>query len=200
MFSHELAELIFPTRCIACGVLGISICSDCRSGWNPHIYRRVVGSFYSYSSIPYSTIAQKVILASKENSLKEADRLVVEALEKSLFYFYRERGRAPLVPIPARKGSLRRRGRDYILELTKLMNVESIQLLSVTRSVRDQSALPHHKRGENVHHAFKAIHCDVGEVILIDDIVTSGATLLEAQRALQRRGVAVKGAITACMA
>ena len=200
MFVHELAELIFPSRCIACGLLGPSICAQCRSGWNPHIYRQTVGDIPTYSSVTYSPIAQKVILASKENSLKEADRLVVEALMKSLSYLKRERGLALLVPIPARTSSRRRRGRDYILDLVKQLDVDSVELLSVVKHVRDQSTLNHDRRATNLDHAFEARRCEVGEVILIDDIVTTGATLLEAQRALQRRGIAVKGAITACMA
>ena len=53
---------------------------------------------------------------------------------------------------------------------------------------------------KNLDSAFRVSAIPSGDVILIDDIVTSGATLLEAKRAFQRRGITVKGAITAAMA
>jgi predicted amidophosphoribosyltransferase len=37
------------------------------------------------------------------------------------------------------------------------------------------------------------------DVILVDDLLTTGATLLEARRALEVRGIRVIAAITACL-
>ena len=195
-----LTELIFPSRCLGCGVLGISICTRCRPQWNPHIYRKAIEGLTIYSSIHYSSVAQKVVLAAKEGGLHQADQLVVEALLRSLTYFRKERGEGVLVPIPSRKDAVRKRGRSFIEVITSEIDYPFSHSLSISRRIRDHSTLSHDQRFKNINGAFSANHYVSGDVILIDDIVTSGSTLLEARRAFRRRGIKVKGAITACMA
>ena len=200
MFKDELSQLLFPSRCLSCSALGPSICSQCRSTWNPHIYRQTIDGLVIYSSIRYTHTAQKIVLGAKESGLKVCDELVIGALKASLQYFMRERGDGLLVPIPSRASARRKRARDFILDLTTQLDCPAQQLLEIKRFVRDQSRLTHEQRAKNLAGAFHAHAITQGEVILIDDVVTSGSTLLEAKKALARRGIVVKGAITAVMA
>lgn len=122
MRLSAIHELIFPTRCLGCGVLGLSICTQCRPQWNPHIYRRAYDGLTIYSAIQYSQVAQKVVLAAKEGGLFRADQLIVDALRKSLAYFLKEQGDGVLVPIPSRGDARRKRGRNFIESLTRELN------------------------------------------------------------------------------
>ena len=206
-----LSELIFPSRCLGCRQLGIGICSQCRASWHPHIYRSNVFasgfSFPVYSAVAYSPIAQKVLLGAKEAALHDADQLIHQALTHSLAYFYSEIGIADLVPIPSRKINTRKRGRDFILEQTyELSQQPSVQvraILSHARRVKDQTTLNSRSREINLSQSMKcANHVESSNipVIIIDDLVTSGATLREAGRALHGAGYTVLGAVTACVA
>jgi predicted amidophosphoribosyltransferase len=71
--------------------------------------------------------------------------------------------------------------------------------------VKDQSELNAHERNKNIYKALginrnKLPALGVGnDVILVDDLLTTGATLLEARRALEVRGIRVIAAITACL-
>ena len=206
-----LSELIFPSRCLGCRQLGIGICSQCRASWHPHIYRSNVFasgfSFPVYSAVVYSPIAQKVLLGAKEAALHDADQLIHQALTHSLAYFYSEIGIADLVPIPSRKINTRKRGRDFILEQTyELSQQPSVQvraILSHARRVKDQTTLNSRSREINLSQSMKcANHVEPSNipVIIIDDLVTSGATLREAGRALSAAGYKVIGAVTACVA
>ena len=117
----SLQEIIFPVRCLGCSALGLEICSQCRSKWNPHIYRswsRTAPYFPIFSSIQYSTVASKVLLAAKENNIKLADDLLVQALQRSFHFCAKERGVGLLVPIPSRHAVARSRGRQFITELS----------------------------------------------------------------------------------
>ena len=206
-----LSELIFPSRCLGCRQLGIGICSQCRTSWHPHIYRTQIAgdgfSFPVYSAVEYSPVAQKVLLAAKEGALHDADRLIVQALSHSLAYFYSEVGIADLVPIPSRKMNTRKRGRDFILEQTYVLSlkpcVQVRAILNHSRKVKDQTTLNARSREINLSQSMRCANREGSSnipVIIIDDLVTSGATLGEAGRALHGAGYSVIGAVTACVA
>ena len=200
MLIEALSQLIFPSRCMSCNVLGPSICADCRRNCNPHIYRQNLDGLSIYSSIRYSPTAQKIILGAKESGIRACDDLVISALKNSLKYFVHERGGGVLVPIPSRPSAKRKRARDFIESLTEQLELPSSNALCIRSFTRDQSRLTHEQRASNLAGAVVTCSTVSGEVILIDDVVTSGSTLLEAKKALMRRGIVVKGAITAVMA
>ena len=207
----SLSEIIFPSRCLGCRQLGIKICSQCRALWAPHIYRTQivseVNNFPVYSAVEYSSVAQRVLLSSKESGLIDADQLIIQALTHSLSYMYGEQGIADLVPIPSRKSATRRRGRNFILmhtiELSKDPRVLTRPLLLHTRRIQDQSLLSATERQRNLSGSLvckERAERPRTPIIIVDDVVTTGATLREAGRALHAGGFTVLGAITACVA
>ncbi|CAN1517520.1 ComFC Predicted amidophosphoribosyltransferases [Candidatus Nanopelagicaceae bacterium] len=203
----SLQEIIFPVRCLGCSALGLEICSQCRSKWNPHIYRswsRTSPYFPIFSSIQYSTVASKVLLAAKENNIKLADDLLVQALQRSFHFCAKERGVGVLVPIPSRHAVARSRGRQFITELSlrlsKGTGIETIEMLSHIRKVRDQSSLDAKQRLVNIEGSMKSLRYLSEKVILVDDLVTTGATIHEGARALRENGIEVIAAVTACIA
>lgn len=203
----SLEELIFPVRCLGCGALGLEICSQCRRFWQPRIYRshsRRKPYFPIYSSIPYSPIAGKVLLAAKEHGIHRADELMVSALSHSLSFCLQEQGIGFLVPIPSRKSVARLRGRQFISDLTQEIGsdarLSTSEILTHTRAVKDQSKLDAKERVENLEEALTSLRFRSGKAIIVDDLVTTGVTLQEAARALRAAGIEVSAAITACVA
>jgi predicted amidophosphoribosyltransferase len=216
----NLADLIFPSRCIGCTQLGISICSTCRSSWHPHIYLREVtveGCNYPVvSSIQYSPVASRVLLSAKEANIAAADKLLIDAISHSLSYFVKRFGGRTLVAIPSRRAATRKRGRDFLSKITSEVarisenNISIIdtQLLVHSRGVKDQSALNSKQRLQNVSGAlavpskFKLRFSDgnIGPLIIVDDLITTGSTLAEAIRALRTAGFEVNGAVTGAVA
>jgi predicted amidophosphoribosyltransferase len=203
----SLEELIFPVRCLGCGALGLEICSQCRRFWQPRIYRshsRRKPHFPIYSSIPYSPIAGKVLLAAKEHGIQRADELMVSALSHSLSICLQEQGIGFLVPIPSRKSVARLRGRQFINGLAREIGsgaqVPTYEILTHTRAVKDQSKLDAKERLENLDGALTSLRYRSGKAIIVDDLVTTGVTLQEAARALRAAGIEVSAAITACVA
>ena len=168
--------------------------------------------FPVYSSMEYSPIAQRVLLSSKESGLALADSLVFESTKYSLNFFLREVGIGALVPIPSRLSASRKRGRKVISDLADRLcesfvdldpRLTSEDILVHTRAVRDQSLLSHGAREHNLRGALAVRpgldKTPMRSVILIDDLVTSGATLQESARALRISGFDVLGAVTACV-
>ena len=204
---RALQEIIFPSRCLGCGQLGLEICSLCRKNWHPHIYRQWsqhLPTFPIYSAVTYSPIAGKVLLAAKENNLVIADQLIYKALGHSLTFALREIGGDFLIPIPSRRSVARSRGRQFIAALTHQLSAETglqaYENLEHIRRVRDQSSLDAKSRFHNLDGSMKSLNFLSGKAIVIDDLVTTGATLQEAVRALRDRGIEVAAAVTACVA
>lgn len=204
---RSLQEIIFPSRCLGCGQLGLEICSSCRKSWHPHIYRQWsqhLPTYPIYSAVTYSPIAGKVLLAAKENNLAIADQLIYKALSHSLTFSLREIGGDFLVAIPSRKSVARTRGRQFISTLANQLSSETglpaYENLEHTRRVRDQSSLDAKSRFDNLDGSMKSLNFLSGRAIVIDDLVTTGATLQEAVRALRNGGIEVAAAVTACVA
>ena len=204
-----LKDLLFPIHCFGCKAFGIEICSKCRKYWNPHFYLQTIDGLTVYSAIRYSPVARSILLGAKENSLKIADELIVSALLNCLHRLPTQILRnAVLMPVPGAKRAIRKRGRDFIFELTNELSrrsgVPAIPGIKINRRLLDQSGLNASDRKRNIHGAFEIDGISPksfkGEILLVDDLVTTGATLLEAKRALNSGGISVNRAITACVA
>ena len=157
----------------------------------------------------YTPIASKIILAAKENGLQGADDLLIAAIEHVLDKASLDRGYFTLVPVPSSKQSQRRRGRSFILDLTKTISkrtgIPVNDCLELSRRVSDQSGLTRVQRSSNMQGAFSLKTGAIlrGDAIVIDDVVTTGATLREAARALNSQGFHAFDsvcAVTACVA
>lgn len=205
----SFSQLIFPSRCISCKRLGDSICFSCKRFWSPRLFYSTTKrkpELSIYSSVEYSDVATKIILAAKESHIKGADHLVAEAVSFSLQQWLRNEWIDTLIPIPSRRSVARTRGRQFIEEIATVASQESghrvAPILIHSRVIRDQSGLGAQERWNNLDGSMvvKGNPRGLGKVLLVDDLVTTGATLSEAARALRHAGIQVIGAVTAAIA
>jgi ComF family protein len=153
----------------------------------------------------YRNEVRSVLLAYKENGERESGKVLTEALIRARLEIVRD-SICTLVPIPSNPKSIRRRGRDFMMDLCTQVSIQSgdnvLSLFAVNRNVKDQSKLDEKQRSQNLVGAFDCNSKNLNlalrsPVILVDDLLTTGATLREAVRALGQRGVVPIGAITA---
>lgn len=203
----DLNQLIFPSRCYGCQKLGPSICSACRSSWHPHYYKTHLKDLTVHSALIYTPTASKIVVAAKELGLKGADQLLIDAIVHVLDKAKIDRVFYRLVPVPSSTASQRRRGRSFIVDLTNQISertgIAVLDCLELSRKVLDQSGLHRGERETNLAGAFNLRVAARGDLIIIDDVVTTGATLREALRALNSQGIHAIGsvtAVTACVA
>ena len=101
-----------------------------------------------------------------------------------------------LVPMPLSAGRLRTRGFNQALELARVLaralgTPADAGLCVKTRETPPQSRLPWKERRNNVRGAF-TVHANLDgcHVAVVDDVLTTGATLNELARNLKRAGAA----------
>ena len=108
-----------------------------------------------------------------------------------------------VLPLPLAAGRLAERGYNQALELARRLVPRrqlATGLLQRVRETAPQSALPLSERAGNLRQAFAvpprlAATIRGRRLVLVDDVMTSGATLHEAARALRRAGAASVSAV-----
>jgi predicted amidophosphoribosyltransferase len=105
-----------------------------------------------------------------------------------------------LVPVPSSAAAVQRRGRDHVRELARVAAAElrtaglparSAQLLGRRRGTRDSAGLDATARRANLAGRFvcrpvRVVPPPGAVLVIVDDVVSSGATLTEAARTLDR--------------
>lgn len=141
---------------------------------------------YTFKYKPYLTDLQSVLI----------DLFYEGIIQNELFYSVAN-DKAVFVPIPLFSAKSRSRGYNQaeILStgLAKRLGFTSANLLQRTRNTSSQFRLSRKERQENIAGAFsliqkKRVQIEDGPLFLIDDVVTSGATLVEAANVLKRGG------------
>ena len=92
---------------------------------------------------------------------------------------------------------------DLVHQISLRTGIEMVDCLQLSRRVLDQSGLHRQERTTNLAGAFRVSSHVRGELILVDDVVTTGATLREAFRAVNSQGFHAVGSVsagTACVA
>jgi predicted amidophosphoribosyltransferase len=149
-------------------------------------------------------MAGKILLAAKEQGIISADHLLIQAMAHSLKYFLQEYGGDFFIPVPSRRAMTRKRGRQFVgflaEELSTLTGLKVAHNLIHVKKVKDQSSLDAFHREQNINHSFHSKSYLSGRAIILDDLVTTGATIRESVRALRASGISVAGAVTACFA
>jgi predicted amidophosphoribosyltransferase len=209
-----LADLVLPRTCAGCGLPGRVLCRRCASLLaRPRLAtpRRVPWGFPpTVAAGAYEGPVRPAVIAFKERGRAELARPLGTALALAVTAVSRavpERvGPLLLVPVPSSRAALRTRGRDHVRELTRQAVAEllpagvpasELRLLRRRGRVQDSSALTAAQRRANLAGTFlldpRPRGPDCGALlVLVDDVVTSGATLTEAAGALA--GAASPGA------
>lgn len=168
---------------------GGSRCGSCQATTSP--LEQVTASF------AYAAPLDRLLPMFKFHQSMAAGRLLSGLMAETLKGAASANPGASLVPIPLHRRRLRQRGYDQALELARplakrLAMPLRADVLIRPKTTNAQSRLDKSARRGNLSGAFK-VHprCSVPpHVILIDDVMTTGATLEAAAVALRRAGVA----------
>ena len=209
-------DLLLPLHCGGCGAAGQAWCARCardlaaETATSPG-QRRFAVLQHPLPAVHvagrYGGVLRTALLAYKERGRRDLAVPLAAALAGALARAHAETDRPCVpVPVPASRAGLRARAIDHVATLLQSVpppwTVPAGQpaLLGWTRSVSDQAGLGAAARAGNLVGALRARPPRApwppsAAVLLIDDVVTTGATLAEAARACRAAGWPVAGAV-----
>lgn len=208
-----LTDLVLPAPCAGCGATSAaSVCLDCLAVLGTP--RRVAPQPVHAPGLPpafclaeWAGPARDLVLAHKERGRTGLAHPLGQALAPAARLA--AAGPLVLVPVPSRPAVRRARGHDPVARTAAATAAAlradgtralALPLLRHVRTVRDQAGLTAAQRAQNLAGALvarpRAAAAEPGSaVVLVDDVLTTGATLAEAARAIRAAGRPVAGAV-----
>ncbi|MBX7450575.1 ComF family protein [Mycolicibacterium sp. 3033] len=204
-----MLDLVLPRQCGGCGAPATAWCAACAQHLavqpdEPHLVTpRLDPGVPVFSLGRYAGARRHALVAAKERGRADLLHPLGDALRTALDHLLTWGlldTPLTLVPAPTRRTSARRRGGDPVTRLAGhaaagLPGVAVAPSLRLAPFTRDSVGLSSAARQRNVAGHIRLTRGTPGEitgdVVLVDDIVTTGATAAESTRVLQTRGVAV---------
>lgn len=198
-----LLDLVLPSSCLCCGRPGVIWCPRCQPDSRPEQVGLGAGPPI-FAAAEYAEELRTVLLGYKERGLRElAEPLggyLADAVAAAARALVPGSANPVLVPIPSSRRTARQRGGDHVRRLARFAARDGPAIQSALRlagPVADSAGLTIEQRADNLSGRMWAEPAPaelVRPVILVDDIVTTGATFAEAVRALRASGWTVAGA------
>ncbi|MCR2801678.1 phosphoribosyltransferase family protein [Microbacterium sp. zg-Y818] len=189
----DALSLAFPTWCAGCDLADTALCPPCRAQLAPRPRRHSAGGLQIWSGLGFEGVPARVLRAFKEDGRTSLALALAPALAAALGAYDSP---VAVVPVPASRASVRRRGYRPVELIARRCGVHPHRLLQVARATRDQRGLTREARSANVAGSMTLRAVVDLPVVLVDDVVTTGATLAEAARVLRAGGMRVMGAAT----
>jgi predicted amidophosphoribosyltransferase len=200
-----MLDLVLPLECGGCGAPSTRWCPACAhqltvQPGEPHLITPRVDTGVPVLSLGrYTGPRREAIVAVKEHG--RADLIAPLALTlrsglQNLVAWGVIDTPLTIVPAPTRRSAARRRGGDPITRMARaagdgLPGVDVIQALRLRALVRDSVGLSGADRQRNIAGRVKISKPISGAVLVVDDIVTTGATASESVRVLHIAGAHV---------
>ena len=200
-----MLDLVLPLQCGGCDAAGTAWCPACQHELSvdpdePHLITPRLDPGTPVLSLGrYAGARRKAIVALKEHGRADLTRPLARALHDGLEHLLTWGVLdAPLtvVPAPTRRSAARRRGGDPITRVARhaaepLPGVAVASVLRFKAFTRDSVGLSSAGRQRNVAGRVLLTARVAGPVVVVDNVVTTGATATESVRVLQTAGADV---------
>jgi competence protein ComFC len=193
-------SLLGALKCSGCGSRGGPVCSSCLAHLGPPANRQgLPGIDRVVAAWEHRGAARNLVLDLKLGGARWA----AEPLAAAMFAAAARTGlRGDVVTwVPGRRREAAQRGYDHAellaVRVGRRLGLRPVGMLRRVRPVGDQASLSARERFANLAGAFASRPCS-GAVVLVDDVVTTGATAAACAAALRAAGATWVEVLAAC--
>ena len=200
--------VLLPVECAGCDAEDRGLCDECVAGLRPTPTPRITaGGLEVVTALRYEKRVRRIILALKEHHRTDVAAAISRPLEAVLRQSMvaavdrrttaqGARARIEIATVPTSGTSYRRRGYDPVAVLVRHAGLRPSGVLATARRTIAQKSLDSVARAANLHGSMVAKRSLAGRIfVLVDDVLTTGATMDEAARAIRAAGGEVVGAV-----
>jgi ComF family protein len=204
---NSLLAYVAPHYCCGCGKIGSALCDNCKYNITFDVYDVCINcgkpagrnGICKKCSLPYekawcvgerNDVLEKLINNYKFHYVKDSYKALADLLLASLDDLPKE---TMIVPIPTVNSHIRQRGYDHMKlianDVAKQKKVQSSPLLKRLTHTKQRDA-SRSKRRQQAKEAFfvkEKLSPDI-PYLIVDDVVTTGATMYYAAKALKNAG------------
>ena len=208
-FKERALAVMFPVRCPYCGrVIYVDdyACRDCKKKLPQTVYPRfAVGGFPCVSPFLYSGAYADAVKRFKFAKMIGYARTLSVPVVRAVKERFPGEAFDCVAFVPMHPKKLRRERFNHAEELARecaaLLGLPKVELLEKFKNNKTQHTLKRSRRAKNVRGVFRVSDKSLVKgknILLIDDIITTGNTLGECARLLKREGCRSLCCATVC--
>ncbi|MGM0508339.1 MAG: ComF family protein [Fusobacteriota bacterium] len=188
-----IKKLLFKNRCKICNEKlkwnKYSICSNCYKQIKGRRRLRLLGNniYYLWN---YIGPIKKLITRYKLDNQKKVSLIFSNLIDQNLKDIIKKENIDYIIPVPISKKRKRNRGFDQLEEILKKIGIKTIKIRRKKETKHMYDLKTYDKRRENIKNSFvigKKIDLDGKNILIFDDIITTGSTVNEIKKEILKQ-------------
>lgn len=192
-------DIIFPVRCPYCKKVierTEYACIECKKQFPKTSFKRYAfGGYLCSSAFPYEGIFSKAVKRFKFGNCGSYAKQLAFPLVQSILEIHEIKNFDMITCVPMHKSSLKERGYNQAellaRECAEIMNIPYVDTLEKFKKNKAQHSIKARERADNVKGVYRIIDKQIVKdknILIIDDIITTGHTLGECSKILMKSG------------
>jgi predicted amidophosphoribosyltransferase len=198
----DAIAVVLPVTCAGCGADDRSLCDGCRGQLQPRPFvRQLDDGTPVWAALAYDAVVRRVILELKEHGRTDVVAALAAPFASAVASAAQYEGLRGVVGVellvpPVSRASFRRRGYDPVRLMARAAGLPRPASVLINLHERaSQKTLDRSQRSVNLAGSMAPTRSLTGRRFLVlDDVITTGATLTEVIRSLREGGAEVAGA------